>query len=189
MRGAVLIMLGAVLAASPARAAETAEPSEAGFGKRAHFLFTIDNVVGATRDFPGSGVTFLGAFPGLFGPRVGFHNVTNDGVTFGTNLGFTVLGGGRGDTLMALTISPRVGYATSASPTIGFWLRGGPTFHFFSSGSATYLVGAGAEALLVVTPVDHFGVLIGPNAEASPIGSQSATYYQLGFSVGWVADL
>lgn len=187
--------VSALLIASPAMAAEsgTSEPNELGFGKRASFLFALDNAFGVSADRANSGsaTTFLGAFPGIFGPRIGLHGASSGGLTGGVNLGLTYLSV-RDDGILVLSVAPRIGYATSASPTVGFWFRGGPNFHSLSgsaAGEGTALVGIGGEAFVVITPVDHFGVMIGPTAEASVDGSDNDKYTSIGFSVGLVSDL
>jgi hypothetical protein len=172
---------------------ESSGPNELGFGKRASFLFTLDNALGVSSDRANDGpaATYLGAFPGIFGPRIGLHGASAAGITGGANVGLTYRSAG-GDGIVLLSVAPRIGYATSVSPTVGFWLRGGPQFHFIGGsggGSSTSMVGVGGEAFVVLTPVDHFGLMIGPTAEATLSGTRDDKYTSIGLAVGLVSDL
>lgn len=77
---------------------------------------------------------------------------------------------------------PKVGYVLSLSDLLGFWFRGGLGFvHEGVSGSNnptstsdTFWLFS-ADALFVVTPFQHFGFFVGPQANLSLSGSHSQT--------------
>ena len=117
-------------------------------------------------------------------PRVAFDYAFVPGVTVGTALGYfhrsASTESATGDTASsdqrtesALLISPRVGYAASLGPVVRFWVRGGVTYvtgqseQTSSNGaiSTTLRIHGLALAIdpqLVVTPVPHFGITLGP---------------------------
>lgn len=223
MRRALLAVFVAIGASSPvaiARAAPEAgeplasadgSPPAQGFGKRAHFIFGIDNLFGFSSDrfesADGSGgdsdtIDHSGLIPGLFGPRIGLHGVLDSGVTLGANLGMTYLNRFRtganssddADGMFITTVAPRIGYAGSFKPTFGYWVRGGPSLRLIipDEGKSTHLVGAGFELLGVITPVEHLGVTVGPTFDiglTGGTGSNNFTYSTYGLSVGLLTDL
>jgi hypothetical protein len=190
----LLMMTGSAREASADPSEVSSEPSAAGFGKRASFLLALDNAVGISSERLGrspDAVGVMGVFPGVFGPRIGLHGATSDGVTIGANVGLGMLVLGGGGSFARLSVAPRVGYAGSASPTFGYWFRGGPSLHYLHAdgGGGGALLGAGFEGFAVITPVDHMGVLLGPTAELGLTGTDGVKYTSFGFSVGLVADL
>jgi hypothetical protein len=78
---------------------------------------------------------------------------------------------------------PKVGYTFMFNDKLGFWLRGGIGFWRVGWSSADdsrvkqavsyWLVSL--DALFVVTPVQHFGFYVGPQADISLGGSHSGT--------------
>lgn len=216
MRRALLALFVAIGASAPvatAHAAPEEAPPEAapaareGFGKRAHFIFGIDNLFGFSSDRLGEGDRtrtndYSGLAPGYFGPRIGLHGVLDSGVTLGANLGLTYLKLSRsgpnsesdGAATFITTLAPRIGYAGSIKPTFGYWVRGGPSLRllFPEKGDNTNLIGAGFELLAVITPVEHFGITVGPTIDIGLTGSsggESATYSTYGLSIGLLTDL
>ena len=87
------------------------------------------------------------------------------------------------DDAASFLFMPKVGYALMLTNTLGFWFRGG--LGFFRLGisdgadsrnkqSFTYWL-LSADALFVVSPVQHFGFYVGPQADLSFTGSHSVT--------------
>lgn len=188
----------------PAAAADVDGPPQKGFGQRASFVFGVDNVVGFASERVGNGdkessVDFSGIFPGYFGPRIGLHGIFSNGVTLGVNLGatFARLGsdGRDSENRFVTTLAPRIGYASSLKPTVGYWLRLGPSFRMIWPKRETdreIHVGLGFEALGVVTPVEHFGVTVGPMIDVGVFGDrdgQKRSFTTLGLGLGLLTDL
>jgi hypothetical protein len=82
-------------------------------------------------------------------------------------------------------IAPRIGYVIALSQVLSLWPRVGVEYHNVSSSSVNGLASPSvtqfsidAEALLVISPWDHFGFTLGPTADIPITGkstSQSAT--------------
>jgi len=130
------------------------------------------------------------------GPQVGGAYFFAPSMSIGATIGYESRGGSHtppptaAGTLTASKIDvstfifiPRFGYALNLTPAISFYFRGGV---------GVYRVGASnpndsrnkdsftmwllaVDALLVVTPVQHFGFYVGPQGDISFAGSHSAT--------------
>ena len=80
-----------------------------------------------------------------------------------------------------LAIQPKVGYALMLNDVLGFWFRGGlgyvrdSTTDAGGGKQATNLWLLSADALLVVSPFQHFAFYVGPQANLSLTGSQVIT--------------
>jgi hypothetical protein len=86
---------------------------------------------------------------------------------------------------------PRFGYALMLTQALGFYFRGGIGLYRVGESNAVdsrlkdsvtfWLIGL--DALFVVTPVQHFGFFVGPQADISFAGSHSATDVRAGVVV------
>ena len=80
-------------------------------------------------------------------------------------------------------LMPKVGYVFMFNNVLGFWFRGGPSFVRVGSSDGTdsrikesvsfWLLSL--DALLVVSPVQHFAFYVGPQGDISFAGSHSRT--------------
>ena len=196
-------------------AASTAASTPAGFGDTTNGLFTVENAFGfsessltETIDGKSGTVSFddKGFLPGLLGPRLGLFGAS-DHVTYGAVFSAwwakpVGQGSDTGNSIFALTLGPRIGYAGSVpkQPILGYWVRTGPTLMYLhsekGSGTASSTSNAGyfdwaIEAYGVIHPVDHFGILVGPAFDIALFGKDSGNDEKLGvisLAVGLVAD-
>lgn len=124
-------------------------------------------------------------------PKVGFDYFVIDGLTIGGSLVYAstshtatrelpVVGGtvSNDTTGSAFVLAPRVGYAYMFSDVVGIWPRGGFTYHHQSaeddgSGAKVSLDGfaLSVDAPFVISPVEHFGFLVGPGLDLGLSGS------------------
>jgi hypothetical protein len=195
---AAALLVGASLVASSALAQDAATPAKPteGFGKRSHGVFSIENALGfLEQNFSDNGHTesidTKGFLAGLFGPRLAIHGIADSGLTYGLRFGFWHLedlhGNGHPPTFVEL--SPRIGYAGAVQPVLGYWLRTGPSFFFFHEGTDdnTWFDWS-FEAFGVLTPTDHFGVLIGPTVDIGINESHYVKYGTIGLAIGLLTD-
>jgi hypothetical protein len=129
-------------------------------------------------------------------PRLGLDFTVANNLSLGGSIAF-VSRGGSGEasqqtasisvdspSITAFAFAPRVGYILALNPLIGFWFKGGVTY--FSHKETTTLSGGGSstthtstlsgfslnlEPELVVTPVPHFGLTVGPVADIALSGN------------------
>jgi hypothetical protein len=101
---------------------------------------------------------------------------------------------------------PKVGYALMFNDVIGFWFRGGVGYFRIGTSdpsdppvkdSWSFLL-VSLDALFVVSPVQHFGFYVGPQADLSFTGthahtagngieiSQSASHRSIGLGLGLI---
>jgi hypothetical protein len=122
--------------------------------------------------------------------RLGFDYVVASNITLGGSLGFVSRSGtdevdNNGETnsndlpsIIEFIVNPRFGYALVINPTVALWFRGGITY--FSEhaelketrGTATFTSSLSLNGFalsldpqLVITPVPHFGLTLGPVAD------------------------
>jgi hypothetical protein len=202
------------IVASPARAQDDEAPHEEssheaswipprhedlGFGKRAQTILSFEQVLGLYEESASAhGVSRSyedkGLFPGAYGARLAFHGVSSSGVSYGARLGFwygAPVASSSGDGVMTLEFGPRVGYAGAFQPKLGYWLRTGPTLFFLHSGEGAWFLQWSIETYLVWTPVEHFGVLLGPNIDiglTGQVSSTTETFSRQGAGVGLLTD-
>jgi hypothetical protein len=75
-------------------------------------------------------------------------------------------------------IAPRVGYIIPLSDKLSFWPRAGVEFNEVSSSDGSLSVTQFAvdlEAMLVISPWNHFGFTVGPTADIPITGKQTLT--------------
>jgi opacity protein-like surface antigen len=83
-------------------------------------------------------------------------------------------------------VAPRVGYILAIGDMVSLWPRAGVEYHDVSSGTVTNngntsggssftQLALDVDALLVITPVNHFGITIGPGAAIPLTGNTSST--------------
>jgi len=178
---------------------EEAPKAAPAFGKRASFVFAIENVFAISSEKVSgtkSSDDTQGFFGGLFGPRIGLQRIFDSGLTLGTVLGLGHLGTGDEGTLV-ISILPRIGYVRALAPQFAFWLRTGPSLRFAAQTGRTdnksgNWIGWGGEIELVYAPVHHFGFSFGPAFDFGLTGTndtKDSTYTYLGFQMGLLADL
>jgi hypothetical protein len=165
-----------------------------------------DNFIGINFGWRGPLAPQLSPFDA---PRLAFDYFVIDSLSVGGSLGYA---SGSDDTEDFVTgavppvatpsdysgfvFAPRAGYLFMFSDVAGIWPRGGFTYHTFSvneyfgeSGLAVTL-----EAMFVLTPVEHFGILIGPtfdidftgkrDYETDDRGDVKRKYRSIGLQVG-----
>jgi hypothetical protein len=84
----------------------------------------------------------------------------------------------------AILINPRVGYIFDFTPLLSLWARGGFTYHWVKSegtnqqGNTAFTTKVSSDGLaltidpqLVITPVPHFGITVGPMFDIPLTGS------------------
>ncbi len=131
------------------------------------------------KDYPGSS--------GLFTlPRLSFDYLVTNGLTIGGSVGIAHWSGQTetkpGTTvddasLMGILFSPRIGYAYMFSDVVGIWPRGGLTYasmktvthanydisgHKGTQTDTRNIFALNLEAMLVLSPADHFAFVVGP---------------------------
>ena len=214
------------LSAPAARAQDaTGGDGAPGFGERGSVLFSVENVFGVldqtyTAGPPpnsppntgGSSQSYNdnGFFPqGFVGTRLGINGLLSSGITLGGIVGVwnETSTNNNGGSFTAVNIGPRIGWAGCLKKykALGFWGRVGPTFQYVNfslgSGNTSTSVDAWAldlsfEAFIVWSPVDHFGLLAGPNVDIGLTGHESSQntgsdfgYHAVGMSFGLVFEL
>ncbi|HTQ42728.1 MAG TPA: hypothetical protein VMI75_08195 [Polyangiaceae bacterium] len=210
----------ALLSAPSAHAQEPAAGDGApGFGERGSVLFSVENVFGVLDQTYSAGngnnstntsLNDNGFFPqGFVGTRIGINGLLSSGITLGGIVGVwnDTSTNQNGGSFTSVNIGPRFGWAGCLKKykALGFWGRVGPTFQYvnFSEtiGNTNASVDAWAldlsfEAFIVWSPVDHFGLLAGPNVDIGLTGHESSQntgadfgYHAVGMSFGLVFEL
>jgi hypothetical protein len=127
-------------------------------------------------------------------PRVGADFFVIDGLSVGAALGlFTVSSSSKveagdqeqeedGPSLSGFLLAPRIGYAAMFNETVGIWPRGGITYVNASSESSdgdsettSSSLALTIEAPLVIAPVPHVALTIGPTLDFGLSGSTERT--------------
>ncbi len=95
-------------------------------------------------------------------PRVAFDYFVIDSLSVGGALGYASYGDDFD--YEEFLLAPRVGYAFMFSDVIGLWLRGGFTYHSLDPdpGGSESGMAFTAEAMFIVAPTPHFGIIFGP---------------------------
>ena len=209
---------------APAAYAQDAAPEAPGFGERGSVLFSVENVFGVLdQTYTGANnnnqsLNDNGFFPqGLVGTRLGISGLLSSGITLGGIVGVwnDTSTNQNGGSFTALNLGPRIGWAGCLKKykALGFWGRVGPTFqyvHFSETvnigtpqtiSTDAWALDLSFEAFIVWSPVDHFGLLAGPNvdlgltghASTSQTGQQGQSsdfgYHAVGMSFGLVFEL
>lgn len=179
-------------------------PGAQGFGRRDSFVFSVEHVAGfqtlelAIGDDDGDdnspSLDSVGLHPTYWG-NLGVFTISDSGLTFGAVLGVTQLlardEDALEDSITIVRVEPRIGYAGSTNQSFGYWVRGGPSVFVIESAEVGYTFGFGAEAYAVITPVPHFGVLVGPTFDFLPVGDYDGrdfTYSAFGISAGVMGE-
>ncbi len=136
------------------------------------------------------------AIPVYSTPQLGFDYVLGSPITLGASLGYVhhsasqdVTNNANGVTTSqdlpsgnALLLHPRVGYVFPLTPLFSIWARAGVTYYWFqtkgtspngmntTSNSADGL-GLSVDPQLVITPVPHVGITVGPMLDFPIAGS------------------
>jgi hypothetical protein len=129
-------------------------------------------------------------------PRVAFDFVVASGLTLGGSIGYattsgeykTDTGDGTSTTFdfsdnSAFFFTPRIGYLIPTSAVLTIWLRGGLAIYSVTSeepSPSTYKVTYSGtqlalDPMLVFTPVDHVGILLGPALDIAMSGNWEAS--------------
>jgi hypothetical protein len=192
-----LLALGALAAATAH--AEPPPPSAPGFAKRASSVVSVERLLAVTSQKSKYGdssasISTVGMGATSAG-RLGYSWIAESGLTLGSVLGFAYQSV-PGSHVAIGTVGPRVGFAGSRD-RMGFWVRTGPSLLAGRDArDATLWCAAwGLDAYAVVTPLRHFGILIGVDAEipfagrASGSGSSgSFRYTSIGLGAGALVD-
>jgi hypothetical protein len=118
-------------------------------------------------------------------PRLAFDYFVIDGLSVGGSLGYASGSDDSEDFLSqppaatpsdysAFVFAPRAGYVFMFSDVAGIWPRGGFTYHTFGVDEAFGESGLAltVEAMFVLTPVQHFGILVGPTFDIDFTGKR-----------------
>ena len=103
--------------------------------------------------------------------RLGVDGVVGPGVTLGGSIGYSKYEqtvGSVSNELSGFVIVPRLGYMLAPSRYVGVWLRAGVGYASLNvdndgSGLSQHFVGLVLDPMLVVTPLPHVGVTLGPS--------------------------
>jgi hypothetical protein len=176
---AAVALVAWTLAPSDARAQE-----EAPFSQRGHTVIVLDNLAGfvhteaSNPNVPNSsnGANVWGFFPFTPIARFGVHEFIGDtGLSLGGGLiysdsdrSFQVTAG------TTFGIAPRIGYAIPFNSALALWLRAGITYitESISGGGNQWQFSPAGEVYLVITPVSHFGITLGPWIEWGVAGKE-----------------
>jgi hypothetical protein len=132
-------------------------------------------------------------------PRLGFDYVLIPGLTVGGSVGYFHRGGSTDTTMAngitttadnpsgnAILFEPRAGYIFDFTPLLSVWARGGFTYYWYKSQgttvnnmgtrsttntSSTDGLAITIDPQLVITPVPHFGITVGPMVDLPLAGS------------------
>jgi hypothetical protein len=118
-------------------------------------------------------------------PRLAFDFFLADGLSLGLGAGFALYSPANADSINEIEVNPRIGYAIRASDIVHVWPRFGISYLHNSTGDGAYLMALTIEALLVVTPVHHFGFTIGPNVDIG-LAATGSKLTQFGLQVGLI---
>ena len=213
---AIALTSSAAFADPPANVGAGDEaPATKPFGKHAATVFSVENVFGyvstkfqtGSSDTGGSSSKDSGSFfgggdasvtsSGMLWPylvHVGIFGIAEGGFSAGVLLSPMYFRDNGHGTFVG-DLRPRLGYAAAINPTVGAWLRAGPNLLLAvpGEGDTSWAFGAGGEALLVVTPAPHFGVLGGltldfPITGSSHGGSTHDAFATSGLTLGLMAD-
>lgn len=176
-----------------------------GFGARDSFVLSVERIFGFQTQELGDGdedptIDSVGLYPFLWG-NVGLFGVEDGGLSYGTTIGVGHLTSPSIDnetTLTLVRVGPRIGYAghVATTPWFGYWLRGGPSFLLAfiedeDDDATSYAIAATLEAYAVMTPVPHFGVLLGPHIDIHIHGDaegEDFVYRSYGLTLGLMGE-
>ncbi len=141
-------------------------------------------------------------------PRLAFDYFIFDRVSVGGSLAYAsgkddseefadgqTFGEGPSD-YSAFLFAPRAGYALMFADAAGIWGRGGITYHYYSVDGVLSEDGLALtfEAMFVIAPIQHLGILIGPTFDIDLVGgrdyevgqepSVKRTYRSIGLQIG-----
>ena len=212
-----LVMIA--VSASTLAAVSFAAADGPSFGARAHTVLVLDNLAGVMNETYGTtdnpteeGITTFGSGTGLYAfnvvTRFGVHQFIGDTVSLGAGIHYSDRAAGSlerlGRSATIIAFAPRVGFAIPLSGTSAFWFRiGGTYLHASYSGDAgnSHDVMLGSELYYVYTPVEHFGITLGPVIEvgidgaftstsrSGPDRTQSTRRRMFGLAFGFLFDL
>jgi hypothetical protein len=139
-------------------------------------------------------------------PRVGFDVFVIQGLSVGGALGYASTSdseeGGDGflaESHSSVLFAARVGYAHMFSDRAGIWPRGGFTYHSISwdqgllgEDTSTNGFALTVEVPFVLSPADHFGILLGPTfdidltgtADGDASGERKHKFRSIGLQIG-----
>ncbi|MEZ4219827.1 MAG: hypothetical protein R3B13_02780 [Polyangiaceae bacterium] len=184
------------IAAKDTGGSDAAGEMSSGFGERDSFVLSLERMFGfqqqKTCGDSCQTLDSIGLHPFYWG-HLGLFSMRSNGLNFGALVGFTYLDEFIGDEAVAIMrLGPRVGYAGALQKTVGYWLRGGPSFFaIFTDGDDTTTLAGSIEALAVVTPAPHMGILFGPNVDIhiwGKSGDEDAEFSSIGLSAGLMGE-
>ncbi len=106
-------------------------------------------------------------------PRLSFDYFVINGLNIGGSIAFAnVSGDAHGSDFLFV---PRVGYCWMFNDVVGFWLRGGVSYHnrSYRGSRGEWDLALEAEGMFVITPVNHFGFVVGPTMDISLAGKRN----------------
>jgi hypothetical protein len=160
------------------------------------------------RDFEASRNRFSLAFQSG-GAKLGFHYFVLKSLSLGGVLGYESRAGSNTyqdnpgtwtrdlASESTFVFQPKVGYVLMFTPVVGFWFRAGPGVRYDRYRSNEYEPGdktsntlwmGSADVLFVVSPVEHFGLFLGPSADVSFIGKHNERSVTDGAVTEWTHD-
>jgi hypothetical protein len=126
-------------------------------------------------------------------PRLAFDAVVQPGFTLGAAFGYSTYSASvdfetnvpaaplpdvEGSSVSCLLVQPRIGYLVPASSKVAVWLRGGAFFLRLTSESDSggdemdeTAFGLVLDPMLVISPIEHVGLLFGPQLDFGLTGS------------------
>ena len=203
-RACALALLLALTGTTGMARAQDAAPGP-GFGARDSFVLSFERVFGFQTQELGDGdedptIDSVGLYPFLWG-NVGFFGVEDGGLSYGTTVGVGHLSSPGFDddaTFTLARLGPRIGYAghVATTPWFGYWLRGGPSFLLAfleqeNENATSFAIAATLEAYAVMTPVPHFGVMLGPHVDIHLYGDaegEDFVYRSYGLTLGLMGE-
>jgi len=122
-------------------------------------------------------------------PQFAFDVFVIDHLSVGVGLAYWQAGGEQEDTgepsqdladIAFFRFTPRVGYGMMFTDIIGLWARGGLTYYNLSAEdddgdqSSTNGLAITLEGLLMISPIDHVGIHLGPTFDIGISGEQES---------------
>jgi hypothetical protein len=117
-------------------------------------------------------------------PRLSFDYFVIDSLSIGGSIAYASFdedepGNDDDDDSSAFLFAPRVGYVWMFSDVIGFWLRGGFTYHSYDDEGVIgdfeeHAFALTVDPVFVITPVTHFGFVVGPLLDVSITGERES---------------
>ncbi len=201
---AILLASSTAWAQSVVDPAATTPASDRRFGRQGQVSLGAERLFGVsyTTQSPGTASATTVSLMGSSGleagfapysiPRLGLDYFASDGFSLGFGMEFANVSQGGNfspPSLTLLGLNPRLGYAVQVIDGFSFWPRAGFSYVHLSSGSqSSYLLAGSLEVQFVVTPLQHFGFMLGPVLDIGLAGTSDLKLTQVGLQtalLGW----